>query len=151
MTRQYNNTPTILCIYVLLVSSVGVSRHRLDTHWTPYTSSTDSSVFPTLAAQRQGKKSKKFDSGIRIHEICFIYDFGFMNPVSVIGNFGIRITETNFLTKYKKTPSFFVLVLVCSQWQIYTKGGNDRNDQNAWAIMPIAGHKNRRKIDGCKN
>ena len=122
MTRQYNNTPTILCIYVLLVSSVGVSRHRLDTHWTPYTNSTD---YPSLVAQTSFKKS------------------GFLKFASVIGNSGIRITERNFIKKYKKIPSFFVLVLVCSQWQIYTKGGNVQNVQNAWAKLPLLRHKNK--------
>ena len=106
MTRQYNNTPTILCIYVLPVSSVGVSRHGLDIRWTPYTSSTVSSVFPIFAAQRKRKKSEKSDSGIRIHEFCFMYDSGFMNPASVIANYGIKITERDFRKKYKKSLAF---------------------------------------------
>ena len=140
MTRQYNNSTTILCIYVLPVSSVGVYRHGLDTRWTGFDCATDTKTVSDCATDAAPGLCRT-----RIQESEF------MNPASVIGNYGIRITERNFLKKYKKTPSFFVLVLVCSQWQIYTKGGNDRNDQNAWAIMPIAGHKNRRKIDGCKN
>ena len=120
MTRQYNNTPTILCIYVLLVSSVGVSRHRLDTHWTPYTNSTD---YPSLVAQTSFKKS------------------GFLKFASVIGNSGIRITERNFIKKYKKTPRISVLNLLCSRWQIYTEGGNVINVINAWAKLPIVRHK----------
>ena len=141
MTRQYNNTPTILCIYVLLVSSVGVSRHRLDTHWTPYTNSTDSLVFPTPAAQRQGKNLKKSDSGIWIHEICFMYDSGFMKSTSVIGNYGIRITERNFIKKYKKMPRIFVLVLVCSEWQIYTKGETSKTSKKPGRLCQLSGTK----------
>ena len=86
MTRQYNNSPTILCIYVLLVSSVGVSRHRLDTHWTPYTNSTD---YPSLVAQTSFKKS------------------GFLKFASVIGNSGIRgICKVTLSPRFNLQKSF---------------------------------------------
>ena len=65
----------------------------------------------------------------------------FLKKISDNPDSGIWIHETNFLKKYKKLPSFFVLVLVCSRWQIYTKGGNVQNVINARAIMPIVRHK----------
>ena len=96
MTGQYNNTTTILCIYVLPVSSVGVCRHGLDTHWTRTHNS------HTVAIPPPGEK-----------EIGQIPEKNLRNPDS-----GIWIQEINFLKKYKKKPSFFVLVLVWSRWQI---------------------------------
>ena len=141
MTRQYNNTPTILCIYVLLVSSVGVSRHRLDTHWTVHACTTVAENSFHLHHCASPRIISHEDSGIRIPEICFMYDSGFRNPASVIGNSGIRITERNFIKKYKKIPRISVLVLVCSRWQIYTEGGNVENVINARAKCQLSGTK----------
>ena len=136
MTRQYNNSTTILCIYVLPVSSVGVYRHGLDTRWTVFDCATDTKTVSDCATDAAPGLCRT-----RIQESEF------MNPASVIGNSGIRITERNFIKKYKKIPRISVLVLVCSRWQIYTEGGNVENVINAWAKLPLLRHKNRRKLD----
>ena len=116
MTRQYNNTPTILCIYVLLVSSVGVSRHRLDTHWTVHACTTET--------ENSFRPHHRDSPRIISHE-----------------DSGIRNTERNFIKKYKKTPRISVLNLLCSRWQIYTEGGNVENVINARAKCQLSGTK----------